>query len=122
MPTNVNKVIAALPRGRRNKIKTRAKMLIAEELTRQQLRQLRSRTQVQVAQTLGITQDSVSRLEQRADILVSTLRKYIQAMGGDLSIVAEFPDRAPVKLAGLSNENEAPARAPRSRRRAKVFT
>jgi hypothetical protein len=56
-----------------------------------------------MAGTLGITQDSVSRLEKRSDLLLSTLRKTVQAMGGKLSLVAEFPDRPPVVLYGISD-------------------
>lgn len=52
--------------------------------------------------TYGITQDGVSRLEQRSDLLLSTLRKTIEAMGGNLSIIAQFPDREPVVLTGIS--------------------
>src|SRR5256885_10445922 len=117
MPTKVDDIIAALPRRRRKKVEARARELIAQEMTRQQLRQIRDRTQVEIAQALGITQDGVSRLEQRADILISTLRKYVQAMGGTLSIVAEFPDQAPVKLAGFADENEAAPPPSRARKR-----
>jgi hypothetical protein len=58
-----------------------------------------------MAKKLGITQDSVSRLEKRSDLLLSTLRKTVEAMGGNLSLVAEFPDRAPVVLSGITEEN-----------------
>jgi hypothetical protein len=50
-------------------------------------------------------QDSVSRLEKRSDLLLSTLRKTVKAMGGNLSLVAEFPDRPPVVLSGISEGN-----------------
>jgi len=119
--TNVDDIIAALPGRRRKKVEARAHELIAQEMTRQQLRRLRNRTQVEVAQALGITQDGVSRLEQRADILISTLRKYVQAMGGNLSILAEFPDQAPVKLAGISDESDAAPPTSRARKRKKIF-
>jgi transcriptional regulator with XRE-family HTH domain len=78
--------------------------LIAEEMTLRELRHARKLTQVRMAKTLGITQDSVSRLEKRSDLLLSTLRKTVQAMGGELSLVAEFPDRAPVILSGIGEE------------------
>jgi len=65
-------------------------------MTLRQLRQARKPTQVRLAMALGITQDSVSRLERRCDVLLSILRKTVQAMGGTLSLVAEFPDRPPV--------------------------
>jgi len=64
--------------------------------------------QVRVARVLGITQDSVSRLEKRSDLLLSTLRKTVEAMGGNLSLVAEFPDRAPVVLSGIAGDDPRP--------------
>jgi len=119
MPTNIEEIIKKLPARRRKKINARAHTLIAEEMTRQQLRQALRRTQVEIAHELGINQDSVSRLEQRADILISTLRGYIEAMGGSLSIIAEFPNHVPVRLSGIA-ENSKPALASRGRRRAKA--
>ena len=65
-------------------------------------------TQVRMAKALGITQDSVSRLEKRSDLLLSTLRKTIEAMGGNLSLIAEFPDRAPVVLSGIAGDGPGP--------------
>jgi hypothetical protein len=119
MPTNIEQIIQKLPARRRKKIEARAHMLIAEEMTRQQLRQALRRTQVEIAHELGINQDSVSRLEQRADILISTLRGYIEAMGGRLSIIAEFPNHVPVRLSGIA-ENNTPALTSRRPRRAKA--
>jgi transcriptional regulator with XRE-family HTH domain len=120
MPTNVQDIIKKLPAHRRKKIAARAQQLIREEMTRQELRRVRERTQVDVAKILGINQDSVSRLEQRADILVSTLRKYIKALGGDISIIAEFPDREPIKLSGFTDEGGA-LLVPRTRKREKAY-
>ena len=51
---------------------------------------------------LGIGQDSVSRLAQRCDLLISTLRGYVEALGGRLSLVAEFPNQKPVILTGIA--------------------
>ena len=103
MPTNVNDVIRKLSSAQRRKVEARAAQLIAEEMTLRELRHARRLTQVRMAKKLGITQDSVSRLEKRSDLLLSTLRKTIEAMGGNLSLVAEFPDRAPVILAGIAD-------------------
>ena len=88
--------------ARRKRVEARAAALIAEEMTLQELRQARKLTQVRLAKTLGITQDGVSRLEKRSDLLLSTLRKSVEAMGGNLSLVAEFPDREPVILSGIA--------------------
>lgn len=102
MSRNVNEIIRTLSSAERKKVEARAAQLIAEEMTLQELRRARKLTQVRVAKALGITQDSVSRLEKRSDILLSTLRKTVQVMGGNLSLVAEFPDRAPVVLSGIA--------------------
>src|SRR5450631_1825855 len=104
MPTNVDDVIMNLNPAQREKIEARAAQLIAEEMTLCELRHARKLTQVRMAKTLGITQDSVSRLEKRSDLLLSTLRKTVEAMGGSLSLVAEFPDRAPVVLSGIAGD------------------
>jgi len=115
MPVNVNEVIRKLSPAERKKVEDRAAEIIAEEMSLRDLRKARKLTQARVAKTLRITQDSVSRLEQRSDLLLSTLRKTVKAMGGDVRIVAEFPDRAPVVLSELSQENP---RRRSSRRRA----
>jgi transcriptional regulator with XRE-family HTH domain len=94
--------LGALTRARRKKVEARAEALIAEEMTLQELRQARKLTQVRLAKALGISQDGVSRLEKRSDLLLSTLRKSVEAMGGNLSLVAEFPDREPVVLSGIA--------------------
>jgi DNA-binding XRE family transcriptional regulator len=108
MPTNVNHIIKKLSPAQRKKVEARAAQLIAEEMTLRELRHARKLTQVRMAKTLGITQDSVSRLEKRSDLLLSTLRKTVEAMGGNLSLVAEFPDRAPVVLSGIADEEPGP--------------
>ena len=65
----------------------------------------RQLTQVSVARQLGIGQDGVSRLEQRSDLLLSTLRRTVEAMGGNLTLIATFPDRPPVELSGIADSN-----------------
>jgi len=110
MSVNVNEVIRKLSPADRKKVGDRAAEIIAEEMSLRDLRKARKLTQARVAKTLGITQDSVSRLEKRSDLLISTLRKTVRAMGGDVRIVAEFPDRAPVVVSELS-EDEPPRRS-----------
>lgn len=65
---------------------------VVEAVTLNQLRQARSLTQANLASILGINQGSVSKMEKRADMYVSTLRSFIQAMGGQLQIKAVFPE------------------------------
>ncbi len=103
MATTLNKKMKKLGAARRKKIEARAAELIATELSLRDLRQALNLTQERLAETLGIGQEGVSRLG--SDLLISTLRSYVEAMGGSLSLVAEFPDRQPVILAGLANMN-----------------
>ena len=102
MTVNVDDKIQTLSASQRKKVEARAAELVAEEMTLRELRHARKLTQVRVAKKLGISQDSVSRLEKRSDLLLSTLRKTVEAMGGRLSLVAEFPDREPVILSGIT--------------------
>ncbi len=104
MPKNIDEKIKKLSASQRKKVETRAAELIAEEMTLRDLRKARALTQARMAEELGITQDGVSRLEKRSDLLLSTLRKTVEAMGGSLSLVAEFPDRAPVVLTGIAED------------------
>jgi transcriptional regulator with XRE-family HTH domain len=104
MAVNIPDKIKSLNPAQREKVKVRAAELIAEEMTLRELRKARKLTQTRMAKVLNITQDGVCRLEKRSDLLISTLRRTIQAMGGDLSLVAKFPDRAPVVLSGITSE------------------
>jgi transcriptional regulator with XRE-family HTH domain len=119
MSVNIRAKIEKLNAAQRRKIDERAAELIAEEMSLRDLRKARKLTQARVAKTLGITQDSVSRLEKRSDLLLSTLRKTVKAMGGDVRIVAEFPDRAPVLLSEVT-EDAPPRKSPRRRVRARA--
>jgi DNA-binding XRE family transcriptional regulator len=113
MPTSVDDIIAGLSPAQRKKVESRAAQLIAEEMTLRELRHARKLTQVRMAKALGVTQDSISRLEKRSDLLLSTLRKTVEAMGGNLSLVAEFPDRPPVVLAGIAENGPVTSRTTR---------
>jgi transcriptional regulator with XRE-family HTH domain len=104
MSVNIRTKIAQLNRNQRRKVENRAAELIAEEMSLRDLRKARKLTQARIAKALGVTQDSVSRLEKRSDLLLSTLRKTVKAMGGDVRIVAEFRDRAPVVLSDLPQD------------------
>jgi transcriptional regulator with XRE-family HTH domain len=63
-----------------------------KEMPLQELRQARKLSQEAIATILGAKQASISKLEHRINMYVSTLRSYIEAMGGTLEIVAQFPD------------------------------
>ena len=75
----------------RKKAAEKTKMLI-DAMPLQELRHARHLSQEQLAQTLSVKQAAVSKLEKRTDMYISTLRNFIKAMGGDLEIIATFPD------------------------------
>ncbi len=104
----------------RAKVAARTAELVEEELTLRDLRQARHLTQERMAELMGVEQENVSRLERRADLLLSTLSSYVAAMGGKLRLIAEFPNRHPVAIALADIAGEMPPRKPRRRgRRAK---
>ena len=81
----------------------RSEALIAEYRTLQELRKAREMTQSRLAEILGVTQDNVSRIEKRSDVLLSTLRSYVEAMGGELDLVVTFPGGTPVHIRSLGD-------------------
>lgn len=103
MPKTLDEMIDRLPPARREVVDNRAADLIEEEMTLRALRKASALTQERMAEMLHIGQDSVSRIEQRSDLLISTLRSYVAAMGGELELIARFPDRKPVVLSGLAD-------------------
>lgn len=90
--------LATLPAKERKAIAKRAAALISEEASLRKLRAARKQSQQEVAEKLGIQQAAVSKLERRADMYISTLRNLIEAMGGELEIIARFPDQRPVRI------------------------
>ena len=103
MARTLNQVIKGLPPEQQKEIAAKAARLIEDEMTLRDLRKAHQLTQERVAEALHISQDGVSRLEKRSDFLLSTLRSYVEAMGGKLRLVVEFPDRRPVMVAGLDS-------------------
>lgn len=93
----------SLSPARQQKIASRAATISAEERSLQALRRAHKLTRKRMAEVLGIGQDNASRLEQRSDLLVCMLRHYVEALGGTLSFVAEFPDTEPVILTRVAS-------------------
>lgn len=103
MARTLDEVIGALPPDQQRDIETKAARLIEREMTLRDLRKAHELTQTRMAEALHISQDGVSRIEKRSDFLLSTLRSYVEAMGGQLRLIAEFPGREPVTIAGLDS-------------------
>ena len=91
-------VIARLPAKQRGAVERRATDLIAEEMSLRELRRALELTQADVANALDKGQHEISRIEHRGDMLLSTLARLVQAMGGELELVCRFRNRAPVRL------------------------
>lgn len=94
MARNLDDVMASLPKLRQKRIADRA----MELATLKDLRQAAQPTQEELAATLGVRQDTISRLEKRTDMLLSTLRQYVEGVGGKLELIAKFPNRPPVVI------------------------
>lgn len=101
MARTLDEALAALPEEKRRELEKRGQERLDEYRTLQDLRKARDLTQEKVAEILGVNQENVSRMERRSDLLLSTLRDYITAMGGDLEIIARFPDRKPAVLTSI---------------------
>jgi DNA-binding XRE family transcriptional regulator len=90
------------PRGERPAGAGKLHRLFSAELPLHELRQTKALSQVNLAKTMHVHQAAISKMEHRTDMYISTLREYIQAMGGDLEIVARFPDGA-VKISNFDD-------------------
>jgi transcriptional regulator with XRE-family HTH domain len=90
--------IASLPKARQEAIQQRAAEIELEIMTLKKLREAQEITQEELADQLGITQASVSRLEKRSDMLISTLNEVITKLGGELVVTAKFRNMVPVRV------------------------
>ena len=108
MATTLKGRMERLPPDRRERIKAEVERLHQEYLTLRQLRKAKALTQTQVAETLGVGQAAIAKMEKRSDLMISTLRGYVEAMGGRLDLIVEFPGRAAVRLEGLGETEDPP--------------
>lgn len=95
---NLQEIWDTLPEVRKQRIEARARELEAEYLTLQQIRKTAGVTQADVSEKLGMPQPNVSRLERGSDLLVSTLRQYVEAVGGTLTLTVKLPHHPPVNI------------------------
>ncbi|AWN40988.1 XRE family transcriptional regulator [Methylobacterium durans] len=111
MGRNLDDVIAALPEERRDAVEARFQRLKDEVESLGELRRLAGRAQAEIASALQIKQPSVSKIEKQADMYLSTLRSYVEAVGGQLELIVRLPAHAPVRLETLGDMTAAKARA-----------
>ena len=103
MGASVNQVIADLPFDRRVRIEARYREMEDEIEGLRELRQVVGKAQVDIANALNIKQPSVSKIEKQADMYLSTLRSYVEAIGGELDLVVRLPSRPALRLRHLGD-------------------
>lgn len=109
MATKFKSIRENMDPARQEKIRKRTEELLAE-LPLQELRQARALSQQELAEVLGLNQATVSKLERRTDMYLSSLRRFVEAMGGELEISASFPDgRVRIQLLEDLDTKEEPA-------------
>jgi len=91
MPRKFSELTATKSLEWRRAVRQRTRDMLGE-LPLQELRRARQLSQVALAEALGATQPEISKIERRTDMYVSTLRRYIEALGGELEIAARFPE------------------------------
>ena len=104
---------AKMPDDVRKRAEARATVLM-QEMPLYELRQARQLSQEQLARELHVRQANVSKIERRTDVYISTLRSYVEAMGGELEITAKCPQGA-VKINQFETIDDKPAKPPRRR-------
>ncbi len=111
MAKKLDDAIAAHPAKPKKRIEPSA----MERATLKDLRKASHQTQVDLAEALGVGQDTISRLEKRGDMLLSTLRHYVESVGGKLELVATFPNRPPALIDRLDEEKATRGKGARGR-------
>ena len=92
MAKSISILRASMKPERRARNQQRTQTMI-EEMALQELRQALNLTQAQVAEIMQMNQAAVSKMEHQSDMYISTLQKFVRAMGGHLKLVASFPER-----------------------------
>lgn len=101
MVRTLKEVLDALPPRRRKEIDRRFRELVNEVESLRELRRVSALSQVRIAKALKVSQPAVSKIEQQTDMYLSTLRSYVEAMGGELDVIVRLPNRAPVRVKSL---------------------
>jgi predicted transcriptional regulator len=102
MAVPISKIIKDLPAKRQRRIREKAAAEIKEYETLQELRKALGFTQSDIADLQGVRQVNISNLEKRVDMHISTLKKYVEALGCELEINIRVPDKSIVKVRNLN--------------------
>lgn len=106
MTVSLDDVLAELSDENRAKVEAGAERIYDEYLTLQELRKAKQVTQQELSRRLNKRQSTIAQMEKRSDLMISTLRDYIEGLGGQLTLQVELPGHAPVTLNGLGDTEE----------------
>jgi hypothetical protein len=120
MGRNLNQIIADLPPDRQARIDARYREMKEEVEGLRELRQVAGKAQADIATALNIKQPSVSKIEKQADMYLSTLRNYVEAIGGELDLVVRLPKRPALRLQHLGDVLKSAPEPHRTSQRAPV--
>lgn len=95
----------ALPTERRARVEKRTAALVTEVEGLKAVRRLAERSQAQIAESLGIKQPSVHKIEKQTDLYLSTLRRFVEAAGGSLELRVELPGKGVLHLTSIGDLN-----------------
>src|SRR3974377_2141606 len=116
MGRTLSEMIDALLKQRRERVDARYRELKDEVESLRELRKAAGKEQAEIAATLKIKQPSISKIEKQTDMYLSTLRSYVEAIGGELDLVVRLPSRRAMRLHRLGEMLSASAKpAPRRR-------
>jgi predicted XRE-type DNA-binding protein len=101
----LEELLDGLPAEDRTVVEARSAELHAEVEGLKALRKLAARSQAQIAQSLGIKQPSIVKIERQTDLYLSTLRRFVEAAGGTLELRVELPGTGVIRLTGMGDLN-----------------
>lgn len=107
MGRSVDEIIAALPPEQQAAIEERHLVLKQEVEGLRELRQIAGKVQADIATALNIKQPSVSKIEKQADMYLSTLRSYVEAVGGELELSVKLPERPAMRINRLGDVTQS---------------
>ena len=113
MARSLNEFIAELPADEQAEIEARYQILKQEVEGLRELRQIAGKAQADIATALNIKQPSVSKIEKQADMYLSTLRSYVEAVGGKLELTVKLPERPALRIHHLGDDGAAPQKSAR---------
>jgi DNA-binding XRE family transcriptional regulator len=103
MGRKLKDMLSDLPIDRQRRIKAETAQLHGEYLALKRIREALGLTQNRLAEELGVSQVTVAQMEKRHDLLLSTLRRYVEGAGGRLTLTVDLPDQPPITLSGLGD-------------------